>query len=493
MKITDPLFSGNTVISGSFKVSGSFNVNDNDLSAGAVGFPFSGSAAVTGSLNVTGSILLNGEQVTISLVPTITTVYPLTVKESDESYTIEITGSRFDGNAEGYLVGTDGNQALPTTSTRVSETNIRLFYSSSARLTGGLEPYDTVVVNGNGENATIINNISVNDSPLWVTQAGRLGTIYAGTSLTASFFISASDEEGAYPISYSLEVGTLPQGLTFLTGSGEITGSSPIGSDTGNYNASGIQSNLTFKATDNDGVFATRNFNILKKWIDGTSENLAVSSAQTLLDLGITTDGYYFIKPDGVNIHYVYCDLTTEGGGWMLMQRLKNDSQFISNSDFNLQTVDGYAGVPKIDHSNSSGFGTTKFNRFTTATGTKYLRIIPTNYSISGYDGMYFNFGTDTTKVWPGGSSLEASNRSTLVGSSTTSWVATIYPTLANAIAGTAGETGTYSSGNHYYPTTYPNEQLFYRGSGTGIRWADQWNNSLSTDTGEGTVWVKIS
>ena len=455
---------------------------------------FSGTSVLSGSFNVSGSINLNGEQVTVPFVPTITTVYPLTVKESDESYTIEITGSKFDGNAQGYLVGTDGNQALPTTSTRISDTNMKLFYSSSARLSNSLEPYDTVVVNGNGENVTIINNISVNDSPLWITEAGRLGTIYAGTSLTASFFISASDEEGAYPISYSLEVGTLPQGLTFLTGSGEITGSSTIGLDSGSYNQSGVQSNLTFKATDNDGVFATRNFNILKKWIDGTSESLAVSSAKALLDIGVTSDGYYFIKPDGVNIHYVYCDLTTEDGGWMLMQRLKNDGQFINNSDFNLQTVDGNAGVPKIDHSSSSGFGTTKFNRFLGATGTKYLRIIPTNFSISGYDGMYFNFGTDTTKVWPGGSSLEASNRSTLVGSSTTSWVATIYPTLTNAIAGTAGETGTYSSGGHYYPTTYPNAQLFYKGSGTGVRWANSWNStSNNTDTGEGTVWVKIT
>ena len=276
MKITDPSFSGTSVLSGSFKVS--------------------------------GSILLNGEQVTVPFVPTITTVYPLTVKESDESYTIEITGSRFDGNAEGYLVGTDGNQALPTTSTRISDTNMKLFYSSSARLTGNLEPYDTVVVNSNGENATVINNISVNDSPLWITEAGRLGTIYAGTSLTASFFISASDEEGAYPISYSLEVGTLPQGLTFLTGSGEITGSSTIGLDTGSYNQSGVQSNLTFKATDNDGVFATRNFNILKKWIDGSTELLAFDSTTEAVNLGVSQGLYWFKNSIGETQQLYYYD-----------------------------------------------------------------------------------------------------------------------------------------------------------------------------------------
>ena len=303
-------------------------------------------AILSGSIKVSGSLDLNGEQVTVAIVPTITTVYPLTVKESDESYTIEITGSKFDGNAQGYLVGTDGNQALPTTSTRVSDTNMKLFYSSSTRLVGSLEPYDTVVVNGNGENATVINNISVNDSPLWITEAGRLGTIFAGTSITASFFISASDEEGAYPISYSLEVGTLPQGLTFLTASNEITGSSTIVLDTGSYNASGVQSNLTFKATDNDGVFATRNFNILKKWLPGAFPAAAANSAAELSSNNLPSGDYY------VNIHgspylitYDASEKFSNGvSGW-----LKIDNVFVGSNNSLASFVsvgagDSYAG-----------------------------------------------------------------------------------------------------------------------------------------------------
>jgi hypothetical protein len=451
------------------------------------------SPTISGSLTVSGSINLNGQPLTVSLVPIFESVSPVNVNSTASLQVIQITGQNFDGTVIGYLKDNNGTRKDPTTSVRNSDVLLTLTYSGSDRITSANEPYDVYILNGNGENTFEENLINVDASPVWQTTAGKVGEIYANTYLTASINILATDPDSNDTLTYAISGGALPAGMTLITSSGELSGSTQIPLDTGSYNASGVNYNFTSTVTDGIST-AVRSFYITKKWADGSTPELAANNAIDLVNLGMNTNGYYWITPDGVNNHYVYCDLNTEGGGWMLMQRLKNDGQFINNGDFGLQTVDGNAGVPKIDHSNSSGFGTTKFNRFTTATGTKYLRIIPTNKSISGYDGMYFYFGTDTTKVWPGGSSLEASNRSTLVGSSTTSWVATIYPTLANAIAGTAGETGTYSSANHYYPTTYPNAQLFYRGSGNGVRWADNWNSTNPyTDNGEGTVWVRIT
>ena len=217
------------------------------------------SPTISGSLTVSGSISLNGEAVEPLVTPLINSISPTSIKESDASYSFTITGTNFDVGATGILIGSDNSQFAPTTSTRNSKTQITLFYSSSTRLTGSLEPYSVKVSNQTGLNFTKTNQVSVDDKPVWVTEPGRLGTIIASSSLTSSFQLSATDEEGT-PVSYSLDTGTLPSGLTLITSSGEITGSTQILEDLGSYNASGVQSNFTFNAIDNAGNSTSRNF-----------------------------------------------------------------------------------------------------------------------------------------------------------------------------------------------------------------------------------------
>ena len=172
----------------------------------------------SGSIQISGSLNLNNETIEPLRTPTITSITPTSIKEADASYTFTVTGTNFDNGASGILVGSDNTEFAPTTSTRNSITQITLFYSSSARLTGSLEPYSVKVTNQNGFNFTKSNQVSVDDRPVWTTEAGRIGTIVASGSLTASFSISASDEEGT-PVSYSLDTGTLPSGLTFFISS----------------------------------------------------------------------------------------------------------------------------------------------------------------------------------------------------------------------------------------------------------------------------------
>jgi large repetitive protein len=281
------------------------------------------SPTISGSLTVSGSISLNGEAVEPLVTPLINSISPTSVKAADASYSFTVTGTNFDDGATGTLIGSDNTEHAPTTSTRNSTTQITLFYSSSARLTGSLEPYSVKVVNQNGFNFTKANQVTVDDRPVWNTGSGRLGTIYASSSLTASFQLSATDPEGT-PVSYSLDTGTLPSGLTLNTSSGEITGSTQILEEIGSYNVSGVQSNLTFSALDNNGNSTSRNFNILKLWLDGLSEAGALEYGSEAVAFhnaaGTFTPGRYWltgIKSAGLAAQQVYVD----SNGWMLFYR----------------------------------------------------------------------------------------------------------------------------------------------------------------------------
>ena len=52
---------------------------------------------------------------------------------------------------------------------------------------------------------------------------------------------------------------------------------------------------------------------------DGSSQACAALDCAALLDAGATTDGVYWIAPDGADPFEVYCDMQTAGGGWALV------------------------------------------------------------------------------------------------------------------------------------------------------------------------------
>ncbi len=81
----------------------------------------------------------------------------------------------------------------------------------------------------------------------------------------------------------------------------------------------------------------------------GTKDNPVASCKDLLAKAPNTPDGAYYINPDGGPAYQVWCDMTTDGGGWTLAMRVKDDGKFGFGAawwtDKNLLNEDGNGSV----------------------------------------------------------------------------------------------------------------------------------------------------
>ena len=228
--------------------------------------------------------------------PTVSSVSPTNATSGDGTgnYTFVITGSGFSG-ATASLINSSGTTVSFDSQTVDSSTQITGTIAKSS-LPGSGEPYDVRVAAASGLQSTIDNQINIDQQPVFSTAAGTLSTVDDGDRASFSAItIFASDPESGGDVTYTLESGSLPAGL-----SGSSTSSGYVISGTPDAVGSNTTSTFTIRAKDVNSNTSDRQYSII----------VNAPITQTF-----TSNGTFSV-PTGVTAVDVLVVAGGGGGGW---------------------------------------------------------------------------------------------------------------------------------------------------------------------------------
>ena len=246
--------------------------------------------------------------------PTVSSVSPTSVDSGDGTgnHSFTITGTNFSSGGSANLITSGGGTVNFDTVTVDSSTQITGVIAKSSLPGGNDEPYDVKVSMGDGD-ATLENQINVDQQPVFVTASGSLGSIQEQT--TGSFTVTATDPESAGDVVYELQSGTLPTGfsLTSSGGTGTISGTLTddiVTSTTYNFviRAVDVASNTSSRAFS----ITVTAFNVESFTSSGTfSVPSGITSVNTLIVAGGGNSGGW----DGFHPDHNACGGQNGGGG----------------------------------------------------------------------------------------------------------------------------------------------------------------------------------
>ena len=194
---------------------------------------------------------LSGWNATAGAVPTITNVTPSSYG-GNTGQLFTIFGTGFQSDASVRFVVANSSEYIAAT---VSYGNTTTLQATTPRaFTVAEGPLDVRVIQANGTaSVTSFDAIQTGTNPTWNTASGTLATIYEDATGTHAT-IEAYDPDTS--VTYSINSGSLPSGLSLVSANGAIVG---------NANATSTQTTSTFTAaaTDSGGNQITRSFSIV--------------------------------------------------------------------------------------------------------------------------------------------------------------------------------------------------------------------------------------
>ena len=220
--------------------------------------------------------------------------------QSVGSGTIEITGTNFTSGAIASAVGTNDIEVNATSTTVNSIVSVTAVFEN---LSPAHEPYDIKVTNTSNLFGFLPGVLYINNTPVWTTSSGSVGSFYTGAS--ASISLIATDQESAN-LTYTITSGALPGGLSLNSSTGVISGTTSIINNTTTYS-------FTVRASDGND-FSSRSFNItvvgLLDISDITSTGLLTQASAEALTAGTS---YSTLSPIAGSIGGTY--IGRRGGG----------------------------------------------------------------------------------------------------------------------------------------------------------------------------------
>jgi len=190
--------------------------------------------------------------------PTVSSISPTNVdsKDSATTTTFTVTGTGFTTGTTAKLRNNSGADISFNTVTRNSATQLTCVLNNALITPEGVtdEPYDIVVIGGNGLVSVLENQINVDQRPVFVTAAGSLGSVLNANISTTTFTIEATDPESAGAVRFDVVGGSLPSGASLNSSTGVISTFNAVGADT--------TSNFTIQASDVDSNVSLREFSI---------------------------------------------------------------------------------------------------------------------------------------------------------------------------------------------------------------------------------------